>query len=268
MRPTISSLSLLAVLLLSSCEVKIPEYVVAPEKMEEFLYDYHLVQSMNSEYSGSEYKEKLFYDYMFKKHGVSKERFDSSMQWYSRYPKHMKKVYENLEKRLEREVELLGDAKGAAESGVMLDMAYLATDTAELWTASELRLLSATPLNSKMLFSFDIPKDTTFIEGDSLCFSFAARFISGGVKGIEQQAYASVMLEYDNGTFQNNSALLTSSGSCSLALPRNFGARPKYMCGFVYYTDNDSTANGKLLLNAISLKRIHPVPVAEEEKKR
>lgn len=252
----------------ASCEVKMPENVIPPEKMEAFLYDYHLVQSMSGEYAANDFKEKLFYDYIFKKHGIDRERFDSSLVWYNRYPKHLKKIYSNLEKRLEQEMELLGDAKGAADGGVTIEMAYLATDTAELWTASQLKLLSATPLNSKILFAFDVPRDTTFLQGDSLCFSFDAHFISGGVEGLKQQAFASVLLEYDNGNESHNSVMVNTTGSYTLPLPRNFETRPKRMCGFVHYSDNDTSVHAKLLLSNISLKRVHPAVTGEESDKK
>ena len=105
---------ILSVIFLSSllsCEVKIPDYVIPPHKMETFLYDYHLIQSMNGQYSSDEYKEKLYYSYIFNKHNIEKSKFDSSMQWYNRYPKHLRRVYENLEARLNAEVDRLNEEK-------------------------------------------------------------------------------------------------------------------------------------------------------------
>ena len=84
-----------APLLLFSCEVKMPEDIIPPTKMEALLYDYHLVQSMSSEYASDDYKEKLYFAYVFDKHNVTQEEFEHSMQWYNRYPKHMKKIYAN-----------------------------------------------------------------------------------------------------------------------------------------------------------------------------
>ena len=98
----IKILSVLFLLAIVACEVKRPEYILPPERMEAFLYDYHLVQSMSGEYSSSSNKEKLFYDYVFKKHGITKEQFDTAMIWYNRYPKHLQGIYESLEKKLEK----------------------------------------------------------------------------------------------------------------------------------------------------------------------
>lgn len=252
-------------LLLLSCEVGIPDYVVPPKKMESFLYDYHLIQSMSSEFSSLDYKEKLFYDYIYKKHNVTKENFDSSMMWYSRYPKYLKRIYEDLEVKLEAEVASLNDARASFEDGVFLEAAFLATDTAQLWTSSRMRLLASTHVNSKLAFAFDAPKDSTFLKGDSLAFSFGAYFITGGNDVVKQEAYASIRVDYLDGTYRCKDVRITSSGEYVLAVPRNYDDKIKSMSGFVYYVDDDKDVKAKMLLGGISVTRIHP---PKKQKKR
>ena len=170
MRPFGYIVSVMFLFTLLSCEVKVPENVVSPEKMEVFLYDYHLVQSMTGQYSSDEYKEKLYYSYIFKKHNIEKSHFDSSMLWYSRYPKHMRRIYERLEARLDAEVDKLNAAKNIVEEGVSLETVSLAADSVDLWTGLKLQYLSSTSLNNKLTFSFQVPDDTTFVKNDSLAF--------------------------------------------------------------------------------------------------
>lgn len=253
----ICKIVLLVALVLVSCEVQRPEHILSPEKMEAFLYDYHLVQSMSGEYSTSSNKEKLFFDYVFKKHNVTKEQFDTAMVWYNRYPKHLHKIYSNLEERLEKEVELLEGSAGAVMEGVAIDIAYLADDTAELWTGPQSKLLSSTPLCNRLRFSFDTPDDSSFVAGDSLVFSFSAHFIKSERDSVEQSAYAAVLLDYDDGTNSGTGMEITKSGKHSLSVARNSGSRLRAMNGFVYYSDNDSTLGSKLLLNRVSVRRIH-----------
>ena len=243
---------------LVSCEVGMPDYVVPPKKMERFLYDYHLVQSMSSEFTAFEYKEKLFYDYIYRKHGMTKERFDSSMMWYNRYPKYLKRIYENLEVRLDAEVASLNDARASFDDGVLLEAAFLSTDTAQLWTSSKMRLLASTHINSKLYFTFDVPKDTTFVKGDSLTFSFGSYFINDGNENVGQEAIASIRIDYDNGTYYHKNLRITESGEYVLAAPRDFNRNLKSMSGFVYYVDDDESTKSKLLLSEISVTRIHP----------
>lgn len=240
-----------------SCEVKMPDYVIPPQRMEAFLYDYHLVQSMSGMYASDDYKEKLYYSYIFNKHNIEKSSFDSSMQWYNRYPKHLRRIYESLEARLNIEVEKLNAEKNLVEEGVSLDAVSLAADTVDLWTSSRLKLLSSTPLSNKLSFSFTVPEDTSFVKNDSLSFSFVAYFLKQDASLVSQSAYASIRLDYDDGTVFTDALSVDSVGSYSLSAPRYPDSRLKSMSGFVYYTDDDTTSVSEILLSELSVVRIH-----------
>lgn len=262
------NISLLLLLFFTvSCEVKMPEDVIGPEKMEAVLYDYHLVQAMSSEYSSSSYKEKLFYRYVFEKHNISKEQFDSSLVWYNRYPKHMVRIYTSIEERLENEIEAFGESKGMLEDCVSLDVAFLGTDTAELWTSTTTRVMLSNPLGNSVSFAFTVPEDSAFVPRDSLVWSFNAFFVNGAAERVEQGAYASLLLGYDDGTISTNAVRITVSGNYSLAVERR-DSRLKSANGYIYYSDNDTTAQAQLLLTDISLRRMHPVSETATEKKR
>ena len=250
-------LSVLSLFVLCSCEVKMPDYVMSPQQMEAFLYDYHMVQSMTNRYSSDDYKEKLYYSYIFKKHNIEKEQFDSSMQWYNRYPKHLRRIYENLEARLDAEVARLNEESKLLKEGVTLEEVKLDLDSVDLWTSSKLKILSSTPLHSRLAFSFTTPEDTSFVKNDSLSFSFNAIFVSSGDVALKQNAYASVRLDYADSTVYTNSVSVDTTGLYVLSAPRYSGDKLKSMSGFVYYTDNDSTANSLLLLSDLSLVRMH-----------
>lgn len=253
-------LQILGIVLLAgfvSCEVKMPEHIIPPEKMEAFLYDYHLVQSMSGEYSASDYKEKLFFGYTFDKHGITKEQFDSSMMWYNRYPKHLKRIYERLEARAETEVAELDAARGTLNEGISLDVAFLDTDTAELWTSSKVRMLTSTPLSNRMIFSFTTPEDSSFVPGDSLQFSFSALFYKDSLSVFNQHAYAAVLFEYDDKSSESKGVMLKTGGDYLLAVNRNVGSRLKSMNGFVYYSDSASCGNAGVVLSDISVRRFH-----------
>lgn len=256
MRPVCILFSSIILFLFVSCEVKIPENIIPPDKMEAFLYDYHLVQAMSGEYASDEYKEKLYYSYIFKKHNIEKAQFDVAMKWYNRYPKHLKRIYENLAQRLDAEVEKLNDARVCREEGVTLDMAYLGGDRVNLWASSRIKQMSSNSLNNRILFSFDVPDDTTFVKGDSLSFSFNADFLSP--EYVSQNAYASIRLDYNDGAMYTKSVRVDSAGWFNLSAPRYHDSKLKSMCGFVYYFDNDTTSGSRMLLSDISVYRIHP----------
>lgn len=245
-----------APLLLFSCEVKMPEDIIPPTKMEALLYDYHLVQSMSSEYASDDYKEKLYFAYVFDKHNVTQEEFEHSMQWYNRYPKHMKKIYANLEERLDAEVETLSASGISQDSGVSLDVVSLGSDTVELWTGSGNRILCSNLLDSHLSFCFETPSDSSFMPGDSIEFSFSALFVNEGREYIEQKAHAGIFVKYVNGTADSYGLDVDTRGINSLAVKRNPDARLESMSGFVYYTDNDSLSKAKMLLSDISVRKI------------
>lgn len=268
MRKVVLLFAVIVAGLFSSCEVKIPEYVMSPKKMESFLYDYHLVQAMSGQYSGADFKGKLYFGYVFNKHGVTKERFDSSMLWYTRYPKHLKRIYENLEVKLDKELELLNNARATLEEGVSLDVAYLAEDSADVWTSAKIKQLTSTPLNSRVAFSFDVPEDTTFVKGDSLSFSFTAYFIPSDSVKIVQGAYSAVKLEYEDGTVFTKGVMVETPGEYDLFAPRYFSSKLRSMSGFIYYFDNDSTVKSRLLLGDLSVVRIHPKKDNKAKKRR
>ena len=253
--------NILSVLFLStllSCEVKVPDYVIPPQKMEAFLYDYHLIQSMNGQYSSDDYREKLYYSYIFNKHNIEKAKFDSSMLWYNRYPKHLKRIYESLEARLNMEVDKLNTEKNLLEDGVSLDAVSLAADSVNLWTGLRFKYLTSTPLSSKLQFAFIVPDDTAFVKNDSLVFSFVACYIPSTVRSQNQSAYASIRLDYADKSVFTNAVLVDSTGFYTLSAPRNPDSKLKSMSGFVYYSDNDTVASSGLLLGDISVVRIHP----------
>lgn len=243
------------ILFLASCEVKIPENVIAPDKMEQLLYDYHLVQSMTSEYSSAEYKEKLFYDYVFAKHGVTQGQFEESMGWYNRYPKHLQKIYLALETRLEAEVEELNALGSSPELTVALDFERLHYNTTELWIGPHNRMLSANHLHSHMTFNLDMPEDSSLLVGDSLSFSFDALFVNEARDSIRQKAHAAVLVKYVNGLSNGYSVDVDSSGYFSVAVQRNNVSAINSLSGFVYYSDDDPRCKAKMLLSGISLKR-------------
>ena len=255
----------LLLFLLASCKVEMPEGVIPPERMEALLYDYHLTQSMASSFSSGEYKEKLMYAYVYEKHHVTKEMFDSSLVWYSRYPKHMKLIYNRLETRLQSEVDYLTDARKAMDGNVNLQTAYLAPRVAELWTGHPVKMLSPTPLGNKIEFSFDVPTDSTFLVGDSLVFSFDAHFISPDKDGVKQEAYAAVNLEYSDETYYVTGVSIKEDGHYTVPAPRNFNSLLQTMSGYVYYFDNDTAYASRLLLDNLSLLRLHSVQSAGKE---
>lgn len=100
---------ILLLLLLSGCTLR-PLGVLSQDEMVDVLLDVHIVESaIKTLDSNSKRVEKQeYYNEMFAKHGITKEQFDNSLEWYSHHPKRLVEVYdevkikaENLQARVE-----------------------------------------------------------------------------------------------------------------------------------------------------------------------
>lgn len=250
----VKSLFFLSLLIAVSCKVEMPEGVIVPDKMEAIVYDYHLVQVVTADHMAASYEKKLHISNVFEKHGVTKEQFDSSLVWYTRYPKQMVRIYGNLEKRIQNELEMMGESAEAVAE--VLDTEKMLADTVDLWDTSRVRLLSSSPLNNRVTFNF--VADTTYVKGDSILFSFRAKHLPGKMGSLRHNAHAALVVEYDDNSFASRGVSLSADSLYSLAVERNYDADVKSMHGFVYYSDNDTLCESKLLLGNLSVKRIHP----------
>lgn len=250
----------LFLVLFVSCQVKTPEDIIQPNKMEALLYDYHIVQAMGNEIDNTqEYHVKLYHDYVFKKHGVTKSYFDSSMVWYTRHPSHLTQIYANLQERLDNEVAIMQD-----ERVVELETAQISKDvtkdTLDLWNGKSVTELRASPNNNR--FSFFFESDSAFVEGDSIVLNINARFFS--TKKSVQNIYAAVLVAYNDKTTESVAMNINSSGVYSLQLPRNYERKIKRVSGFVFYDDdNNAPAKSGVALSGLSLLRIHP-PISDD----
>lgn len=239
-------------LTLAGCKVEIPEGVILPDKMENILYDYHLAQAITANQSSSSYEKKLHINYVFEKHGVTKAVFDSSLVWYTRYPKQMLRIYSNLESRLKDEIEILGDDDAISE---IVNSEQMLADTVNLWKGTNVRLLSSAAICNRITFAYDA--DTTYVKGDSLVFTFSAKYLPGTMDSLFQRAHAALVVTYADGSIVNSGSAVVVDKKYALSVNRS-DKMIKSLNGFLYYSDNDSSCLSKLLLSDIAVKRIHP----------
>lgn len=246
-------------LVLTACEVKIPEEIISPERMEKLLYDYHLAQVMSSEVS-EDYERKLYAEYVFDKHGVSKEEFDSSMVWYARNPKHLYAIYTSMYEDLEAEVAQLEGGKLTTE--VIVDADYMKGDTVNLWRGRKVELLSATPLKNRITYSMDA--DTTYRRGDSICMSMDVLIFSPKEAKGTRSANAAVVVEYEDSTYNSNGLSILRSGHYDIAIARDFDREIKNVRGYIYFADSDTLALSRMLISNMAVMRIHSGEMDEE----
>lgn len=160
---------------LVGCRVKRPETVLPDAKMEKVLYDYHVAKAMGDELPFAEsYKKVLYIESVFKKHGITRAEFDSSMVWYARNPNVLTKIYEKVNVRLRNERDGINHLIALRENKPETSVPG---DSVDLWAWRRMYRLTGMPLDNKVTFTF--PADTNFKDRDTLrwsaCFHFGSR---------------------------------------------------------------------------------------------
>ena len=248
-------------ILFASCQVKTPKDIIQPDRMEALLYDYHIVQAMGNERGNNhEYHVKLYHEYVFKKHGVTKALFDSSLVWYTRHPSHLTQMYSRLQKRLDYEVAIMQDERAVSQIAAEGER-DLTADTLELWNGKSVTELTSAPYNNRLLVAFE--SDSAFVAGDSIAMNIGTRFFTA--KESMQNIYAALLVTYNDGTTKSAAKNINTSGTHTLQIARDYERKIKELKGFIYYSDNDESAKSGVALSGLSLLRIHPVVESESK---
>ena len=251
----------MVLLLLVSCQVKIPKEIIQPDKMETVLYDYHMVQAMGSEITSTpEYQLKLYHSYVFDKHGITKALFDSSMVWYTRHPAYLTQIYADLQEQFDHEVAVLQDEKELTQN-VKKNSIDENADTLDMWRGKEVLHLTSSPINNRLFLSFE--SDSAFIEGDSVALALNTRFFAE--KDFNAKIHAAILVTYKDGTISSVATDINSSGRYALEVNRDYDKVMKKVEGFVYYTDENESWSSGVVLDGLSLLRIHPEVLETEE---
>jgi hypothetical protein len=245
------SLLFAGTLLFSGCKPKRPSEVIAPDVMENLLYDYHLAEVWSNEFNGAEhYKRELLQQFVFDKYGVDRAQFDSSMVWYTRNTKQLEEIYEHVGDRLQAESDRLGQLAGLAS----VVQEPLSGDTVNLWQnrARSFELTTA-PLTNKITFTLE--SDTAFYPRDKFHWSFDAHYIAPK-KGRVTGAMAELTVLYRNDSIRTL-VRPVKEGSNRLVLPSD-SFTVKEVRGMVYYAaKSDSAALKTLWLTNTQLLRTH-----------
>lgn len=243
---------------MSACSVDIPSDVIQPEEMEQLLYDYHLMQAFSSELSSTDkYKRELYEKYIFQKHGVTEEEFDSSLVWYMRNTKELNEIYDRLNDRLTKEK---AHWTALTNPNEREHEATPAGDTVNIWREYGLYRLDNTEWSNKL--TFQIPSDSNFHVRDS----FAWNLTLSPIGQLQSHATMGMSLLFKNDSTIGLSQELTQPGKHSLSITTDSAYQIKEIVGFLYVHRKDSvfacdslnnSFHTPLLISDISLMRYH-----------
>ncbi len=258
-------LFLLLLLVLFSCEPKVPSKYIQPSKFEDILYDYHIAKAMASENDDSEnesYDAYLYSEAVLKKYNITEAELDSSLVYYMRHGDKINKIYENISKRLSNSALALGASQ--SEINRFGDMG-LSGDTTNIWIGATSVVL--TPSSAYNVLSFEIEADTTFYEGDKIILSFNSDFFS---KNSSKMATAMLVLDLNNDSVASRSLIISTNKTSSLNISDDKHKGIKRVRGFIYLNkerENFSNENKSIYLlfvDDIRLIKMHEKDTPDE----
>ena len=234
--------------LMTSCGKQIPSDIIQPKQMEKVLYDYHLSLSMAQ--SSKNVEKEAQRNYVFQKHNITEAEFDSSMVWYARESKELLAIYENLNKRFNREyshIERLLESREDANS-----QSFVSGDTVNIWRKGDIHWFNTAPLYRQL--AFEIKADTTFHPQDAFLWSMDCHFLTEG------KIVMGMNVMFDNDSVIGTTKTIETSGKHEIYLQTDSAYQIKTLNGFIYVPEQDNTnLDPKVLAHHIALTRYHMV---------
>lgn len=230
--------------LMTGCGKEIPKDIIQPDKMEKVLYDYHLAMGMSSNLKSTD--KEAYRKFVYQKHHITKEHFDSSMVWYTREAQELAAIYDRLGKRFKKEyshTEALLESRGGETSRMTLP-----GDTVNIWNQENLYWLTEAPLLNKL--SFDFKPDSNFHPKDDFRWEADFLFMAKG------EAIMGLNVVYENDSVMGMTQKVALSGRQTIHLSPDSAYRMKALNGFIYVPE-DSTNHPNILVHNITLTRYH-----------
>ncbi|WP_018666709.1 DUF4296 domain-containing protein [Bacteroides gallinarum] len=244
---------------MAACQVKRPDTVIPDAKMENVLYDFHIAKAMGEEVPYSEsYKRVLYIESVYRKHGITKADFDTSMVWYARHPDALTKVYEKVNARLKAERDGINHLIALRDNK---PKESLPGDSVDVWIGRRIYHLSGAPLGNKLTFT--LPSDTNFKDRDTLRWTVRFRFLNGTPDSLHAPLMAMQVL-YAKDTL-NGMLKVKRSGTETVSLFADTLGEIKEIRGFIYYPAQKPVQD--VLADRISLMRYHATDTLFDAKK-
>lgn len=236
-----------------ACKLEIPKDVLSEQKMEDVLYDYHIAKAMADDIAYDErYKKVIYIESVFKKHHITQADFDSSMVWYTRNLELLARVYEKVNKRLEKEKESVDFLVALREDRPLISQEG---DSIDVWAWRKNYKLSSAPFQNKL--TFVLPSDSNFQDRDTLIW-MANYLFKDSLMQDSLFAYPMMSLQaiYENDSTVYVQNRIKNSGLSSLRVYADTLGALKEVRGFIYIPQNDSLLS-EYFVSEVTLMRYH-----------
>ena len=242
---------MLLTVVLSGCRLKRPDNVLPPKKMEQFLYDYHLAQAISQELPKEEkYTTNAYIDWAYQKHGKTRDEFNTSLVWYTRYPKELAKIYKRLSNRIDAEYKASSKSLSQIEKKSFV---IQSGDSVNLWYLERTALLNTSDYMNRLTYKVD--RDTTFHDGDTISLNLNGTFISID-SGVPRYAYMSLTAYYPD-SISTVDTILQNSGEVVLSVVLDSKKQFQSISGSINYLDSTDNRGSMLVLSGMELMRYH-----------
>jgi len=228
--------------------------------MENVLFDYHLAQSMSDiqaldEGSVDEQRYEL-QEAVFRKHGITRAMFDSSMNYYCGDLDKLNAIYRRLNKRMERQILIYGNASQANDIYASLGVTG---DTANVWGGRPIMFVSSR--SSENIVSWTQACDSTWRSGDELMWRFNQKILS---RDYSPSIQADFIVVFDNDSIRGTHSRLSGRDRLEMRIENPEGWTPKTITGHIFMacSEEDGQAALSVLMNH-QLIRFHKI--IEEE---
>ncbi len=248
---------LLLLLSIGACKPKTPSQYIQPDDIEDVLVDYFMARAIAQREGDRGYKQALYEEAVFSKHGITRAEFDSSMVYYYTRADRFNPIFQRVADRLEEQALIMG----ATEGEIGKYASFNATgDTANIWAERSTMCLVPKPPFNRWEFSFE--GDSNFHCGDSFLMQFMSEFV---YQGGNKSAIVYLAFDYPDTTI-TKSLRFSVSGLSQLHIPE-YKDQVKSIRGYFYAFDSHepTTQLQLLFLNNVQFIRFHNPKYEEEQ---
>lgn len=245
------------------CKPQKPKGILSARKMEAVLFDYHLAQSMSDigalDEGASDEQRYELQEAVFRKHGIDRALFDSSMHYYCSDLTKLNAIYRRLSKRMERQAMIYGSA---VQSNDVYSSLGTEGDTANVWGGRPIMVVSSRAQEN--LLTWQQACDTTWKPGDDVMWRFRHKLL---IKDSAPQVLADFIVTYTNDSIHGIHTRLTGRESVDILVENPNNWTPKLIIGHVFIPENVEEGQAALcIMMEHKLIRFHKIQEEAENK--
>lgn len=138
----------------------VPSYVIDPDDMASLLADMHTAEAvidMHYNVYNTDSAKKQLKDAIYLRHGVTPEKFDTSLDWYAHNIGKYIEVYDEV-------IEILDERNERVGHLAVREARSLAGDSVDVWSSAPMAYI--TPSMPSNMVTFELPQDENWQPGD------------------------------------------------------------------------------------------------------